>query len=260
MNKHQIRQIVVVLSVAATILMNILANALPFNGQSTGEISDRFQVYFVPAGYVFSIWLFIYIGLAAYAVYQAQPAQRENPYLVATGWLAAASGLVNIIWLFFWHYNLFVLSLAAMLVLLSLLITIYIRLEIGRRTAPNATNWAVNIPFSVYLGWITVATIANASDVFYFLGWNGEPLAPEIWAVIMLAAAVLITTAVLLTRRDIAYSLVIIWAAAGIAVKQSGEPLVAQAALAAAIVAAILAAAAALRILPKFPAAEHVHR
>ena len=85
------RQILVILSVLVTLVVNILANALPLNGQNTGQISDRFNVYFVPAGYVFSIWGFIYIGLIAYAIFQALPSQRENPRLRRVGYLVRAA-------------------------------------------------------------------------------------------------------------------------------------------------------------------------
>src|SRR4030066_2147332 len=97
--KDILRQISVALTILATIVVNVLANALPINGQNTGAISDRFQVYFVPAGYVFSIWGVIYIGLIALATFQALPSQRENPRLRQTGYLVAASGLANIVWL-----------------------------------------------------------------------------------------------------------------------------------------------------------------
>jgi len=55
MSKDTLRQAVNVVAALMTIAINGLANALPLNGQTTGEISDRFRVYFVPAGYVFSI-------------------------------------------------------------------------------------------------------------------------------------------------------------------------------------------------------------
>src|SRR5512143_76218 len=113
--KDTLRQITVVLTVLVTLVVNTLANALPLNGQNTGQISDRFQVYFVPAGYVFSIWGLIYIGLIAYAIYQALPSQRENPRLQATGWWIVLGGLANSAWIFLWHYNQFPLTLVAML-------------------------------------------------------------------------------------------------------------------------------------------------
>ncbi len=120
MRKDIIRQWVNLLAFGATFALNGLANALPLNGQSTGEISDRFQVYFVPAGYVFSIWGLIYLGLGAFAVYQALPAQREAPRLRRIGYLFALSCLANIAWLFLWHYEQFPLTLVAMLSLLAI--------------------------------------------------------------------------------------------------------------------------------------------
>jgi hypothetical protein len=151
--KDLVRQITVIVSVAATIVINILANALPLNGLNTGEISDRFQVYFVPAGYVFSIWGLIYIGLIAYAVFQALPSQRDNPRLRATGYLVVLSGLANIAWIFLWHYEQFAWTLLAMFSLLGLLITIYLRLGTGVTKVSTAEKWAVRVPFSVYLGY-----------------------------------------------------------------------------------------------------------
>lgn len=227
------RQIANVTAVLATIAMNGLANALPLNGQLTGEISDRFQVFFVPAGYVFSIWGLIYLGLIAFAVYQALPAQRSNPRLQSLGYLFALSCAANIGWLVAWHYEQFMLSMLLMLALLALLIACYLRLEIGRRQVPAGERWLVQAPFSIYLGWITVATIANATALLDYLKWSGWGISPAAWAAIMLAAAVLVTAAVWFTRRDSAYALVIIWALIGIAVKHGGTPLVAYSAWAA---------------------------
>ena len=227
MRKDTVRQVVNVIAALATIVVNILATALPLNGQDTGEISDRFDIYFVPAGYVFSIWGLIYIGLVAFAIYQALPSQRDNPRLRRVGYLFALSCVANIVWLFLWHYNVFSLTLVAMVTLLLSLIAIYLSLEIGRAGAPRAEKWTVHVPFSLYLGWITVATVANATQVLYWAGWGGWGISPQIWAVIMLVVATLVAGAVSLTRGDIAYMLVIIWAFVGIAVKHAGTPTVA---------------------------------
>ncbi len=224
--KEFTRQISVILSVLATLIVNTLANALPLNGQNTGQISDRFHVYFVPAGYVFSIWGLIYIGLIAYAIYQAFPSQRENPRLRATGWWIALGGLANSAWIFLWHYNQFPLTLVAMLVLLATLIVTYLRLGIGRTTVTSGEKWAVHLPFSIYLGWITVATVANISDVLDFLKWDRFGIAPEIWMSIVLAAVLLIAVLMAFTRRDVAYAVVLLWALAGISVKQAEVPAV----------------------------------
>jgi hypothetical protein len=233
----------VVLATIVTLVVNYLANGLPLNGQTTAQISDRFQVYFVPAGYVFAIWGVIYLGLLAYTVFQALPSQRENPAHRRTGWLYVLSGALNSAWIFAWHYNFFPLSLLIMLGLLVTLIAIYVQLGIGRTEVPAAERWMLHLPFSIYLGWITVATIANATDVLYDLGWDGWGIGGETWAVVLLVVATLITAAVLATRRDLAYAAVIVWAFAGIAVKQSGSPMVATAAVVTAAMVAVMAVA-----------------
>jgi hypothetical protein len=226
MKKDTLRQILVVIAVVLTIVVNVMANALPINGQNTGEISDKFQVFFVPAGYVFAIWGLIYIGLIAFAIFQALPSQKENPRLRSTGYLFVLSCLANCAWIFSWHYNYFVLSLGLMLVLLVSLIAIYLRLDIGRTQVSRGEKWCINIPISVYLGWITVATVANVTDVLYYLGWNGGPISPEVWAVIMLVVATVIGVLMAFTRADIAYLLVLLWAFIGIAIKHSEVQLV----------------------------------
>jgi hypothetical protein len=246
MKKDTLRQVVNVLAVLATIAINGLANALPLNGQTTGEVSDRFQVYFVPAGYVFSIWGLIYLALVAFAVYQALPAQRDNPRLRRIGTLFALSCLANVAWLFLWHYEVFALTLVAMVALLLSLIAIYLRLEIGRAHVSAAEKWLAHVPFSIYLGWVTVATIANVTSVLDYANWDGWGISPEAWTVIMLVAGTAIAAAVGFTRRDSAYMLVIVWAFVGIAVKHAGTPVVATAAwvTAAVVAAAIIAVSA----------------
>jgi hypothetical protein len=217
--KDILRQIAVIITILVTLVVNGLANALPINGLTTGQISDSFHVYFVPAGYVFSIWGLIYLGLIAFAIFQALPSQRENPRLRATGWWISLGGLANSAWIFLWQYKLFPLTLVAMLVLLSTLLVTYLRLGIGRTAVSTAETWAVRLPFSIYLGWITVATVANVTVLLTYLNWDGFGIAPEIWMGIVLAAVLAITVLMNFTRRDVAYALVILWALAGISAK-----------------------------------------
>jgi len=239
MNKDIIRQISVVIALIITIAVNIMSNALPFNGLSAPEIADSFDVYFVPAGYVFSIWSVIYLGLIAYAVFQLIPAQRENPRLRQTGWWFALSCAANSIWLYLWHYGYFALSVVTMLTILISLIFIYQRLGVGRQAVSAGERWLVHLPFSLYLGWITVATIANITAFLDFINWNGFGIAPEIWAIIMLVVAIAVAGLIAYSRQDIAYLLVLIWAFIGIGVEQSDTPQVANAAYLAAAVVAI---------------------
>lgn len=241
MSKDTLRQLTNALSVALALVVNILASALPLNGQNTGEISDRFDVFFVPAGYVFSIWFLIFIGWIAFAVYQFLPAQKENPRLQNLGYWFALSGVFNAAWLFCWHYNLFGWSVLVMLALLATVLVSYLKLNVGRTPASAAERWAVDIPFSVYLGWISVATIANITAYLDSIGWNGFGIAPQAWAVIMLAVASLVGLGMALARRDAGYLFVFVWAFAGIAVKQAGAPLVAYGAWAATLAALGLA-------------------
>ncbi len=234
MKKDILRVYTNLLIAPVTIVFNILANALPLNNQYTGEISDRFQVYFVPAGYVFSIWGVIYLGWLAYAIYQFIPSQRQNPRLRRIGYLFPLNGLANIAWLFLWHYEQFVFTLLAMLIVLFTLVAIYLRLDIGRQPIRLVERWCVDIPFSLYLGWITVATIANVTAVLDFLRWDAWGLAPEVWTVTLLIVGVALGFAIALTRRDVPYLLVLLWAFIGIAVKHSAVTLVALSAWAAA--------------------------
>ncbi len=250
MKTVSLRQIVNVVAVIATIGVNSLASTTILNGQTTGEVSDKIPALFTPAGYVFSIWGVIYLGLIAFAVYQALPSQRDNPRLARIGYLFALSCLANIAWLFFWQYEILPVTIVLMLVLLGSLIAIYLRLNINRTRVPAVEYWTVDIPFSIYLGWITVATIANAAALLYWLGATQSFLgiSAVAWTVVMLAAAVVIAAAMSVTRGDVAYLLVLVWAFIGIAQKQTGTPTVVYAAwIAAGLVVLLLVVGVVLR-------------
>jgi hypothetical protein len=228
--KDTLRQIANLVSVVIALVINILAATLPFNGQNTGQISDQFQVYFVPAGYVFAIWFIIYFGWIAFVIFQFRPSQKESPRLRRLGYLFALSGIANAAWLFAWHYNIFGLSVLIMLTLLGLLIASYLRLDVNRLPVSRAERWSVDIPFSIYLGWITVATVANVTDWLYLVEWNGFGIPATTWAVIMIAVASVVGLLMALTRKDAAYLLVLVWSFIGIAVKQASVTNVAAAA------------------------------
>jgi len=241
MPKDTLRQIANVVSVIVALTVNILASTLPLNGQNTGEISDRFQVYFVPAGYVFAIWGVIYIGWIAFAIYQFLPAQKESPRLRRLGYLFALSGIFNAGWLVCWHYNLFGLSVLVMFTLLGLIIASYLALNVRRTPVSVAEKWTVDIPFSVYLGWVSVATIANVTSWLYSINWTGFGFAPQVWAVVMLIVASIVGLLMTLTRSDSGFLLVFVWSFAGIALKQAEAPLVANSAWVATVLALALA-------------------
>lgn len=224
----------------AVIIVNGLATSLPLNGLDTGEISDRFDIYFVPAGYVFSIWAIIYTGLLAFTIYQALPAQRDNVHLERIGLLYALNGVANITWLFLWHYEVFNFTLLAMLTILGSLIAIFLKLWSGRAELSRSDRWAILVPFTIYLGWISVATVANATQLLYYLNWGGWGISPEAWAVVMLIVAAGIATAMSLRYGSLAYAAVFVWAYIGIAIKHSDVAVVT---LPAAILAAVIGVA-----------------
>ena len=226
MSRDRIRQYTNLFSVILALTVNVIASTLPLNGQDTGEISDRFQVYFVPAGYVFAIWGVIYIGWIAFTIFQFQSSQKDSPRLRRLGYLFAFSNLANAAWLFCWHFNRFGLSVLVMLALLGLLIASYLRLDVNRASVSRVEFWSVDVLFSIYLGWITVATVANIADWLYLVEWNGFGISAQTWAIIMLIVASLLGLAMALTRRDAAYLVVLVWAFVGIAVKQVSAPMV----------------------------------
>ena len=227
MQKISAYQILNILFTLVTITVNGLANTLPLNGLGTGEISDRFAILFVPAGYVFSIWGLIYLGLIVFAIFQALPSQRDNPLLKRISPAFWFANIANNVWIFLWHYELFPLTLIAMASLLASLLYIYRQISLARSGFERNQRWLIQLPFSIYLGWISVATIANIAQVLYYLDWRAWGIDPAVLTVIMVAVATTLGLAMLMREHDRAYGLVLIWAFIGIAIKQSYEPLVA---------------------------------
>jgi len=228
--KDSFRQAAGVIFLLTTLIVNALANLLPFNNLNTGQVSNNYPTLFTPAGYVFGIWGLIYLALVIFATYQGLDAQRDNPRLRAAGWWFVLSCTANIAWLFCWHYLLFPLSMLAMLVLLGSLIKVYQALGTGRSEVPFTERLLARLPFSLYLGWISVATIANAAVMLTSLNWNGSGLAPQIWTVIVITVAAVLGALASLLRNDWIFNLVLVWAFAGIAVRQAADPLVSVAA------------------------------
>ncbi len=233
----------------ATLLVNWLAIALPLNGKDTGQLSDQYPILTVPAGYAFAIWSLIYLGLIGFVVYQALPSQRENPRIARITPLFLLSCLANIGWLLTWHYEILSLNIVLMLVLLGSLIAIYRHLRAGGAHVSNGERWLVWVPFSLYMGWITVATIVNLTVVLYAAGWQdtgtlGAALASLLFVV---AAAIAVTIA----RRfnDPVYALVVVWALVAVAIKHAAVMLVATTAWVAAVLVALVVAYTLVKLL-----------
>ena len=203
-----------------TVVVNALATALPINNITTGELSDLYPNLFVPAGLTFAIWGLIYVLLGIFVIYQLMPSVRRDAqkvdFVQRIGPLFFVSCLANIGWIFAWHYKIVPLSLVLMLILFGSLLAIYLRLNIGKSEAPKTEKYLVHLPFSVYLGWITIATIANATALLVNINWNAWGLAEQFWAVVVIIVGIAIAFSVLLTRKDIFYCLVVDWALLGI--------------------------------------------
>ena len=217
-------QIAVVVSFVFTLTMNTLAVTLPLFGRSTKEISDSFPSFFTPAGYVFSIWSVLYLTQLVFAIYQALPAQGNNPRIRAVRYPFVAACLFNGFWIIAWHGLIAPLSMVLMLGLLASLIFAYNKLEIGLTADLGAADrWLVRLPFSLYLGWITVATVANAVSLLLDLNWNGFGISGQVWAAVLVLIAAGFGTAFSLSRHDVGYNMVLLWAFGGIYVAHSSS-------------------------------------
>jgi hypothetical protein len=208
------------LTYLSMVVVNILANALPINNRGTGQISDAYGNLFAPAGITFSIWGLIYLLLASYVVYQLNIGQKNknrealfkkiNIYFII-------SSLANIVWIFCWHYDFITISVLIMLIILWSLIKIanILRLEKFNNSERMFISW----PFSVYFGWITVATIANITVFLVSISWGGFGIADYIWTSLILLVGALIGILRMMRDKNTAYLLVFIWAYIGILYK-----------------------------------------
>ncbi|MBI1297395.1 tryptophan-rich sensory protein [bacterium] len=243
MNRDILRQILAVGSFLATVTVNSYANISVIGTMSVGEISDSFQNFFTPAGYVFSVWGVIYLSLLGFSIYQALPGQREKPLMRRIGWLFILTNVFNGTWIFAWQFLLFPLSWVIIVGLLITLLLIYRQLDAERGRVGVAHKLLVHVPFSLYTAWVTVATIANTTIMLQALGFNGGPIAPQIWSAVIIVVGATIAGYVIYTRRDIAFTGVIVWAYAGIVNNYLGTEIVAYTAgaMAAAVVVVLIA-------------------
>jgi translocator protein len=223
-NTNSINRYANILLFILTVAVNSIAGSTTLiGGRDTATISNNNPTLITPAGYVFSIWGVIYILLGVFVVYQALPRERSSDYHGKIGWLFVLSSIINIAWIFVWQFESLILSVVLIFALLLTLIAIYLRLGIGRSKVKTSEKLAVHLPFSVYLGWITIASIADVAVTLTAYKWDGFGISPEVWAIIVIAVALVITMLMLGIRKDIAYALVVIWALVGIGVNHSGN-------------------------------------
>lgn len=218
-------QVLNIVAVLGTLIVNYLSNALPINGRTAGELSDAIPNLFVPAGITFSIWGFIYILIIMFGAYQARDLfskeKIEMPFLKKSSYYFFLAGVANMSWIFAWHYEQVFLSLLFMLVLLASLLKLYLSLDIGKSVVPRNEKIFIHLPISVYLGWISVATIANVTAFLVTINWGGFGIGEVAWTIIVIVVALIISLLMILTRKDLAYGLVIVWSFLGIYIKRT---------------------------------------
>jgi len=235
-------RVVVALGIVGVIVMNVLASALPLFGRGTGEVSDLYPTLVTPAGYVFVIWAFIYLGLLAYCVAQFVSPLADDALIDRLAWPLIVSCIANVVWLFLWHSLNIAWSVPVMVLLLLSLVTAYVIARQGRPDRPSGLErWAVRAPLGLYLGWISVATIANISSALYAADWTGWGLPAEWWGAIVLAVGAALAFMALARGSDCVFAGVFVWAFAGIAVATPSSLVQ--------IVAGVFAAAIALGIV-----------
>lgn len=214
--------ILTVVSFIFMIILNTLANTLPINGVTTGQVSNNYENLFAPAGITFAIWGLIYLLLAGYTIYQLITIRNnkmgtKTELLKKVGVYFSISSIANGMWILAWHYDRIGLSMILMVIILLCLITIV--KEISQYKLTLKEKFFIKLPYSVYFGWITIATIANATTLLVSLGWDGFGISEQIWTVIIILVGLVIATITMLNYKDIAYGLVIIWAYVGILIK-----------------------------------------
>lgn len=220
-NNQSIRQILVIVATFGVIFINYLAGSGYLNGQTPETVSNKYPTLITPAGYAFAIWSLIYLGLAAFGVFQALPKNTGRFANIRTVYILNCAA--NCVWLYFWHYEQILASLAAMFVLLGTLVFINVKLL---KTESATEYWLARVPFGIYFGWITVATILNFSVALVYLGVKTSDFSTGVLASILIVAAALLGIIIRFRLVSVAYPLTIAWALTAIAVKQGGQTMI----------------------------------
>ncbi|MEP0987664.1 TspO/MBR family protein [Ekhidna sp.] len=232
-------RVIPIFSLGVVLLVNFLANYLPIGGRTTGDVSDAYPTLFTPAGFTFSIWGVIYLFLIAYVVYQFLSRNTDRKIFDRINRHFVVNCAANTLWIFAWHYELITLALVLMIVILSSLIGIYRHILPGK-VQGFRDRLFIKTPFSLYLGWITVATLANISIEQVVIGMDDWLLTNTVWVFVELALAGAIATVMIIRYRDPIFGAVVAWAAYGITEKQTSYPEVAGAAAAVMILVLVI--------------------
>jgi translocator protein len=214
------------------LVMNVLANWVPIGGRTTGEVSALYPVPITPAGYAFSIWGLIYALLSVFVVISFLPAYRERGEVTGVGAWFLASCMLNVAWLWSWHHLRINASLFVMIGLLVSLVGCYLCSRsinrLGRRgfSSDRIIRFGVQIPFSVYLGWISAATVVQTTIVLEAGEWRGFGWTSDVWTSILVVAIGGLGLQIGSKFRDWAYMLTLVWAITAVGVKNGDKALI----------------------------------
>lgn len=235
---ERIKQFLVVFATLAVVFVNYLAGIGYINARTPGEISDEFPSLLTPAGYAFSIWSLIYIGLIVFSIYQALPAQTANPRFRKIRALYLINCAANCAWIFLWHHERIWAALVVIFIILATLALINANLK-NKRDALE--TWTTRVPFGLYFGWITVATVLNFTLALVSSGVSASNQTNAFLASILIAATTAVAVIIRLKLSTAAFAVVVAWAFTAIAVKHGGETLLV-AATAFGVIALLIAA------------------
>lgn len=232
----RVRSYLVPAATIGVIAFNWLAATGRLGGIDTGAVSDKYATLVTPAGYAFSIWSLIYVGLIAFSIYQLLPANivRLRPFRS----LYIFSCALNCAWLYFWHAEQIAICFA---IIVTLCLTLLVINYLLRNPESTGDRWIVQSTFGIYFGWVTAATFVNFAIMLKYLRVELSPTAETSLAVVLILALGAIAVAVRLKLANYFYPLAIAWALTAIAVKQSGQTLIVVAA-AIGVVACLIAA------------------
>jgi hypothetical protein len=218
-NKDKVMKIVNAIVFVFMVGVNFLANALPINNTTTGDLSDLYPNLFVPVGLTFSIWGVIYLLLTGFILYSFGLFGEVKSFekIRSVSKLFVISSIANLLWIFVWHYKLVGVSIIFMIVILVSMIMINEKTK--KMELSGKEKLFIRLPFSLYFGWITIATIANVTTLLVSIKWDGFGISEVVWTSIVLLIGISIGGITTIKNKDIAYGLVIVWAYLGILIK-----------------------------------------
>ncbi len=219
----KIRQILVPIATIGVIFVNYLAGTGKINNVTPGFISDKYPTHITPAGYAFAIWSLIYVGMIGFSIYQFLPSQADNPRFRAIRTVYLVNCAANCAWIYLWHYEMITAALGVIFLLLATLV--YINLHV--KDAENAAEiWLAKVPFSIYFGWVTVASILNATIALVYLGVKTSDFTAQVLGAGLIAIAVVLGILMRFKLKLTAYPITVAWALTAIAVAHGGKTII----------------------------------